>query len=481
MKKIKIMSAIVLLQFVINQPYSIAQNEIDALRYSQNFPTGSARFTAMGGAFGALGGDFSTLSQNPAGIAIYRKSEITFTPSVFNNSAEAVHYGNSAFGNKSNFNFGNAGIVITFPTGDNSGWVSSNIGFGYNHMNNFNSRVSIDGVNNESSLLDVWKQQIEQNNFDQFGSELAWNAYLIDTTANGKYFTAYPNYKERQTKNMNRTGGLGETVFSFGGNYENKLYLGGSIGFTRIRFTENSTYTETTNLKDTANKLQYFTFNENLTTSGSGINLKLGLIYRATDFFRIGGAIHTPTYYDLNDKWDSQLDAKFTDTSFSFKSEKGRADYALATPFKAIGSCAFIFGKSGLISLDYEFLDYSLARLSGSGTNNYSFSEENKQIGNKYISAGNIKVGTEWKINPFAIRAGFAHYGNPFASGIGNRGIYNSVSAGFGIREENFFIDFGYVLSKMSEKYYLYNPALIQPTDFDFLAQSFLVTFGVRF
>lgn len=464
---------------------SFSQNEIDALRYSQTFPTGTARFTSMGGAFGALGGDFSSLNLNPAGIGVFRKSEISFSPSIFSNSSTTKHYGSSGFGNKTNFNFGNAGIVVTFETGENNGWVSISIGFGYNRMNNFNTRLSIEGINNESSLLDIYKQQIEDVNADyqqmnQFGSALAWDAYLVDTIG-GKYFTAIPNYGETQKKTINRSGSIGETFFSFGGNYNNKLYLGGTVGFTRIRFGEISTYSESTDSKDTTTNLNSFFLTENLSTNGSGINFKMGMIYRIHDAVRIGGAIHSPTYYDLSDKWDAKLDANFDDTVFNFQSAQGLNDYSIVTPFKAIGSIAFIFGKSGLLSFDYEFLDYSLARISGSGANNYSYSSENAQINDKYKSAGNIRIGTEWKINPFSLRAGYSNYGNPFSAGVGNKGTVNSFSAGLGIRDEGYFIDFGYVLSKGSENYYLYAPTLVKATNFEFLSQSFMVTLGVKF
>lgn len=457
-----------------------SQNEIEALRYSRNFPTGTGRAASMGGAFGALGGDLTSLGTNPAGIGLYRRSEISFTPNLFINTTASSHYGNESFGNKSNFNLGNGGIVLTFNTGNETGWISSAIGFGYNRVNNFNSRISLEGVNAKSSLLDMYKRQIESNEYNPFGSELAWNTYLVDTF-NGTYYTAIPNYGERQSKTIHRSGSVGETVFSFGGNYNNRLYLGGAVGFSRIRFKETSTYKETTDPKDTITMLSSFSQNEDLSTNGSGINFKAGAIFRANDFVRIGGAIHSPTYYDLTDNWNAGIEANFKDTTFKVNSVDGLNDYSIVTPFKAIGSVAFLFGKSGLISLDYEFLDYSMAWLSGLGANTYNYSEENKQIGSKYKSAGNLRVGTEWIIHPFSLRAGVVNYGNPFSKGVGNTAQANSYSAGFGIREDGYFIDFAYVLTTMSENYYLYDPVIVQPTVIDQTSQSFLVTLGVKF
>ena len=54
-----------------------AQNELDALRYSNTGTGGTARSYAMANAFGALGADLSAFHINPAGLGLYRKSEVS--------------------------------------------------------------------------------------------------------------------------------------------------------------------------------------------------------------------------------------------------------------------------------------------------------------------------------------------------------------------------------------------------------------------
>ena len=56
-----------------------SQTYEDALRYNQFYHEGSSRFNSMGGAFGALGGDLSSININPAGSSIFLKSELGFT------------------------------------------------------------------------------------------------------------------------------------------------------------------------------------------------------------------------------------------------------------------------------------------------------------------------------------------------------------------------------------------------------------------
>ena len=60
--------------------FASAQNEEDAIRFSRISPFGTARSAAMGGAFGALGGDLSTLSTNPGGIGVLENQRLVSHP-----------------------------------------------------------------------------------------------------------------------------------------------------------------------------------------------------------------------------------------------------------------------------------------------------------------------------------------------------------------------------------------------------------------
>ena len=137
---------------------AISQNDVDAMRYSQLTFGGTARFASMAGSMGALGGDISSLSFNPAGIAIFKKTELSITPSLFSQNTSSTYNGMNSGDRKLNFNLGNIGLVasIHLKEDNESGWKSLNFGFGYNRTNNFNNRISIIGNNKSSSLLDTY-------------------------------------------------------------------------------------------------------------------------------------------------------------------------------------------------------------------------------------------------------------------------------------------------------------------------------------
>lgn len=147
-----------------------AQNEVDALRFSQNFYGGTARSMAVGGAFGSLGGDFSSISMNPAGLGVYRSSEFTFTPTFNYINTNANFLDNNASDFKYNFNFNNIGIVGASNSGNEDGWVSTNFAFGYNQLNNFHSQVRIQGVNNLNSITDYFALKANDRSIDEIVS-----------------------------------------------------------------------------------------------------------------------------------------------------------------------------------------------------------------------------------------------------------------------------------------------------------------------
>lgn len=474
-----------------------AQNELDALRYSRLSVVGTARYSGLGGAFGALGADFSTLSVNPAGIALYRNSDFSITPSLYMANTESDYLREQYSDTKSNFNLGNIGFVSVTNAGvsQNSSLRKVMFGFGLNRTNNFNNRVMIQGFNGNSSMLTVYADQANGNSPSQLSGQdfiniyghapsLAYETYLIDETSVGSsvYYNDMPNGGVIQQKNIETSGSMNEMVLSMGANLLDKFYIGATLGVPYVRYFEKSTYTE----NDNNNSNPYFNnFKQTstLSTTGSGINFKIGMIYKPADFIRIGAAFHTPTYYDkITDKYSSTMTSAFDSLiagsySYSRSSPKGEFDYSLTTPLRAIGSVAFIFGKYGLVSADYEYVDYSGARLSAES---YNFNIENNVIRENFQGAGNLRLGTEWKYGQFSFRGGYVIEGSPYKSAM-NSSTGNSYSLGLGVREKDYYLDLGFVQTSRSEDYYLYDPSYVAPSRNKMQGNSIMLTYGVRF
>jgi hypothetical protein len=466
----------------------IAQNEADALRYSRLNYSGTARYISMGGAFGALGADFTSMSHNPAGIGLYKSSEMSVTPSLTMDKTEAVFNGSFREDAKYTFNIASVGMVMATnpaPQNPQSMWKNVQFGFGMNRMANFNNRMMIEGENNESSFLTPYRdysQGIAPSNLNAFDAGLAYKADLmflrnaIDS-ATWNYQIDLPQGGVNQRISLETEGSLNEMVFTFGANYADKLYIGATIGVPFINYTKTSTYTET----DEENNSDYFksfTRNDYLETSGTGVNFKFGLIYRASEWLRLGGAVHTPTFYsNMRDSWNASIKSYFDNgSSYSVRSPEGYYEYELTTPMRVLGSIGFIIGKAGLISADYEFVDYSAARMRAY---DYDFYDENEAIRTSYLAANNFRIGTEWRYGALNFRGGYSLSANPYK--YGTNSVNSSYSLGLGFREKSFFIDLAWVYSLMDDEYYLYSSEYVNPAMTKLKNNLISMTIGVKY
>lgn len=446
-----------------------AQNVDDALRYSQVFYGGTARFMSMGGAFTALGGDISSLSQNPAGLGVFRSSELTITPQLFSVKTAAGFNGVSTTDNLDNFNLPQIGIVGNIiSNNNNTGLIALNFGYSFNKTNNLNQSVAIQGVSNSSSMADYWAALGNGTNYTNLeGAEgIAFDTWVIDTiTGSGgnSYGTVFSNYGDNPTSTYGQTiqrlitneGYTGEHAFSLGGNYSNKLFFGATFGITTLKYTSHYEQIEST---DAVSPSQFkdFTYTDHYEDKGTGYSLKLGVIYKPVDAVRIGLAFHSPTWYRINEYYYNDMTSHVFGTSFESSNTPTRFNYALATPFRLLAGIGVQVQKFALLSADYEYVDYSTARFSETG-DGYDYSLKNLEIKNTLKPTSNLRFGGEFRLNNLYLRTGYGLYGKSFKSGDANSNLdYRSLSFGAGFREQNLSLDFAYTNFKYSQNYYLY-------------------------
>jgi hypothetical protein len=447
-----------------------AQIVDDALRYSQIFYNGTARFNSMGGAFTALGGDLSTLSQNPAGLGVFRSSDITFTPQLYHikNSAE---FNGISEDYLYNFNLGQAGIVNNIISKTNeSGLITLNAGYSFNKTNNINSSTRIQGTSHTSSMADYWADMSLGIYYRDLAGNagLAYDAWLMDTiTGSGAraYGTVFSNYGDNPPsvygQNIRRIvteeGYTGEHAISVGGNWSNKLYFGATFGINRIMYTGHYEHLETAG-QSMLSGFENFTYTDHYENTGTGLSLKLGTIIKPVETVRLGFAFHSPTFYKINEYFYDNISTNFENNEhYDFENEPLRYSYALTTPFRALAGVAVQVKKIALLSADYEFVDYSAARFSETG-DNYDYSEKNMDIKNTLKSAGNLRFGAEFRMDKLYLRGGYGYYGKAFKTGELNEDLdHSSISFGAGFREKNLSIDFSYTNFSSDRNYILYN------------------------
>ena len=418
-----------------------AQGEMDAYRMSQTDLNGTARYLGMSGAFGALGGDISSMSTNPAGLGIYRSSEVVTTISLSSIKANTNWNGSKAYESKTRFNFDNIAYVGYFPTGNDEGIVGWNLGVSYNRVKSFNRNYRMSGAQ-AYSLADYMADLtsgisegdlILTNNYDPyFDSRVPWlstlgyEAGFFEPYQQGgkEYHSSFGKqgangWEAYSPQNVdlqvNEKGSIGQYNFSFATNISDRFFLGATVAITDMDYSLSTKYTED------FTTTTYAWLDNGLTTSGTGYAFNLGAIVRPTDFLRFGVAYNSPTWYKLTDYFHGSAQTYINDISWGDKPhetpEYQSGSYHMRTPDRWIFSAAGV-GKNFLVSVDYELTNYK--RMNLNDLDGYDL-QGTDDIKKDFGMSGTLKVGAEVKITPqFSVRAGTLWRTSPMKDHVKN-------------------------------------------------------------
>ncbi|MEO8412786.1 MAG: aromatic hydrocarbon degradation protein [Ginsengibacter sp.] len=454
-----------------------AQEPSDAVRYSWLTQNGTARNQAIGGAGASLGGEFSSLFINPAGLGFYKTNEFVITPGYALKNFNSTYKNNVATSSSNNFNLGASGLLFSSSTPQQN-VKSFTFAIGANRMADFNSHIYYKGQNTNSSYSEKYLEELINDNVTDpnraatdypSGSSLAFNTYLIDTvqaadgTLSGYRSLANPNFGLIQENTINTSGGITDISLGGGINLKEKLFFGATLSFPFLNYNRESYYKESDASGSTTNNFNYFEVNETLQTKGIGVNAKLGVIYKPVEDVRLGLAIHTPTAYQLTDRYSTEVitdldgyggaGVKKQSTLDLNNGQQLESKYNLTTPLKVIASGSYVFrevadvrNQRGFLTADIEYVNYKGTAFKAADKNDAVskdyYSSLNKVIDNLYNNAFNVKLGGELKFNTYMFRLGAAYYGNPYKNETAS--LYK-VSGGLGYRNKGIFIDLTYV------------------------------------
>ena len=470
--------------------YSYAQDATDALRYSRLQFGGSARTLGIGGANVALGADYGNVSSNPAGLGLYQKSEIQITPGFSVGQGEGTLLNSTTAAgplnqNANNFNFSGGAVFSSRRSrlgygSDDSAWKGGAFALGFTRIADFNSGSNYLGtVNDNTSLLQRLReyrtpltgntngsiQDQGQNGYYNLDG-LGYGGFLTDVRKGRRgqdtLVTQIRNGRITQGERIQNTGSMSQFDLAYGGSYRDKLYIGLGLGIVTSNFHSRRTFTESEN--DQSTVFSDFALYDDVRTSGTGFNARLGLIYRVVDAVRIGASIQTPTWMRMTDTYSQSLTTNFTNPTEQYTPSTGTNQYAytITTPFRANGGVAVTIGKYGFLTGDVEYVGYQQARLDSNPNNtlgdNADFSDTNAYIQQNYAKAVNLRVGGEARIDIFRVRLGYAHYGSPYTATTvlnqsANNLAQNYYTAGLGLRTGSFFLDVAGVYSSYNTYY----------------------------
>ena len=484
-----------------------AQGTFDVLKMSETQLNGTSRYMSMAGAFGALGGDVSAISQNPGGIGVYRKSDISVTMNL--NFLSSKTPGGDKLTN-TKFWFNNVGYVGSMKI-DSDFFKYFNWGFSFNRINSFQRRYQ-GGYNVNNSLTNKIAQNLTDGNWteedlsvDNYSGNiyydsnapwlgiLAYQSYLLNPNSDGSLqglatngTTGSANYY------VDEKGHTDEYNITLGGNFKNTVYWGINFGITDLDFDSYQYYGE-----DLDNAMIYdYRFNDGSTTlgyagydfqsyqetRGTGYNFKMGVIVRPINQLRIGAAFHTPTYYDMKDLYKVQsgfdLQVNGDDNLFQGNTETGEEGYydeyryTIKTPWRFIGSLAVVPSSKGMISMDYEYVGANTRRCGDEGGHNYADTEQ--KIKDQLQASHILRVGAEYRATQnLSLRAGYSYQTSPVkdaVKGVSNNNVdvvssnymyqYDKsnqyITCGLGYRYKSFYADAAYVHQTRTSQYHAY-------------------------
>ncbi len=459
-----------------------AQIPEDVLRQSFFPQNGTARSLAIGGAMGSLGGDINSIFVNPAGLGNYKTGEFVFTPGFFMNSNKTEFRDTQNKNKKNNFALGPIGLVFGSPFRYDA-TSSQAFSLAFTQVANYNNSVQYNGLNNFSSYSEQFAEQVAKSglelndamNLPQFayGVGPALFTYLVDTfrVNGGLQVRGLPEnildagQALRQQSTINTKGGLYELALGYAINKKDKFQFGFSVGIPIMNYSNSTTFQENDTSSNKLNGFNSFTYTDDYTTRGVGLNAKIGIMFKPVERIRLGLALHTPTFMaSLKDIRTSSLNVDTENyegvesvTSQTFTNgQPGESQYSMLTPLKVMVSGSYVLREiedvrkqKGFITADIEYVNHK-------GSNFYSaneaptenekgyYKELNKVIKDQYKGNFNFRLGGELKFNTIMTRLGFAYYTNPYKDKElkANRAL---VSGGLGYRHKGIFIDLTYI------------------------------------
>lgn len=471
-----------------------AQDSYDAQNFANSDLNGTSRFVAMGGALGALGGDVSVMSTNPAGTGMYRSSDAAL-------SFSGLFTGDGAMGHDgARMSFDQGGVLIAFDMDNPVGTGLQFVNFGVNYQKKrnflFNQLTDVKNLNDMFSqsyqIADLCSYAYANNYWgtlaDMSASSDTHGSFLDESGGEGTYagVAASQAYFEKATFGSNIQA---DVNLSF--NISDQFFLGASVGVYDLDYSRESFYQELGTDGVT------YDFTNWYKTEGDGFDVKLGFICRPIEEspFRFGVSVHTPIWYRLTDANGADL---FMNDNYLSSGSNAEYDYRFRTPWKFGVSLGHTIGTNFAIGAEYEYQDMSSMHYSEvDGYNSDYFRNQNRIMEQTLRGQHTLKVGAEFKpIEQLSFRVGYNFVSSPFKKDayriIGYDGAYtetdytnwgniNRFSVGLGYRYRGGYVDLAWQYQAQKGDFYAFDDVNLKPTKIDANRSQLMATFGFRF
>ena len=430
-KRISLVAFLSLGAMYYAQDASVIKNTAEV--YSGSNFGGTAKFNSMAGSMGALGGDLSAITVNPAGTGVFITGDVSATLAVQGNKNNSNLFGESFESSYNNTNLGQVGGVVSFETNSNSPWQFVNLAFNYS-TKNLEDYVQTPG---NSSIKEAVQYESGGTTVNDF---LVYNGHAYD-----------------------RTGTASNLNVSLGGNYENKIYVGAGLNFKTAELEQSDFFQlQLQNLGEYANyHKQYTPYRE----SSNGFSASVGIIGKINNNIRLGAAIESPTFWNLTRTY-TEYGQNSSDAWVSDIFDETRR---LTTPMKLTLSGALVASKNFAVNIDYTLgVTKPKYKVEGSAEQ-----QLNDYFSSDYKNTSDLRIGAEYRMAGFRLRGGYGIEANPFdassfksfnSGGTSENRSFSSLyigkrqtlAGGLGYDFKSFYIDAGIqsITSTYDNKFY---------------------------
>lgn len=488
-------SIILIPAILLSLTLSKAQTVTDVVRYGTTNLQGSARFQALSGAFGALGGDVSAININPAGSAVFNHSKTTMSLTNFAFENTTSYFGNEEVVKNSNIDLNQIGGVFVFKNGNRDAkWKKLSLSINYEHDNNFDNEFFAAGQSDNSidqyfttfatgvRLTDIQTLtgptlgQSYLNTGAEFGFRhqqafLGYWAGIIEPAVENPENVVYTSnglYNDDGTVDQyyfNQSEGFSSKItVNLATQYTDNFYFGASFNFHNLQYTNYREFTEEG--YDVVSPLQTIYFDNLMRTTGNALSFNVGAILRIKKMFRVGLSYQSPTWwYRLTDEVSQRINTNLPDgdlSTINFNLVNVFPDYKIQTPARLTGSFATVFGKHGLLSFDVDYQDFSRALFRPEG--DPYFDIQNTIIEARLRPVITYRIGGEYRIARLSLRGGYRLQESPYTNGT-TLGELSGYSFGLGYNFGGTQLDLSFNQFNRSQEHQLFDPGFVNLTD----------------
>ena len=426
----------ILIGSLLMMEMSVAQNVNDVNRFLTTELNGSARYTSMAGAFGALGGDLTALSFNPASSSVFLNSEFGASVNYKNKFTKGTYFGTSTNRENDDLSLDHFGAVFVFNNKNTeSPWSRVSVGINLHKIATYDQKASINGTNTNGidqyfeyyadgldfenlpiydgeTVSEVYKILGDENGFGAQQAFLGYQSYIVNPfnfeNGNTEYYSNVDYNQVNHQLSLNNDGWHRKTSFNVSGLYRNIFHVGVNINSHNLKFTSIQ------NLLETGQSLKSDTydidFKNTLLTLGDGTSVQIGGILRLKNI-RFGVTYDSPQWLTMIDETTQSIDTfhfeensvvnEIIDPNITNVYEP----YDLKIPSKTTLSFAYIFGSKGIISADYSSQNAGNTVLSDQYGSNY-LNTVSSRVNSEFGSINTLKVGGEYRIKDISFRSG---------------------------------------------------------------------------